>query len=178
MDQLNDTFSYKELENALKNSLPAIGSTVEEMKLKHEILSAVNTNYEIQFPADSLLSERMIFPVTRAEKNGMEDARFVKFTEDDGSCCYIATYTAYDGAVILPQLIITKDFCRFKIAPLHGQAAVNKNLALFPRKSMVVMLCYPGLTGSIIISCFLMTSICGRKLHCCSDQNITGNLYR
>jgi len=134
MDQLNDRFSYKELENALKNSLPAIGSTVEEMKLKHEILSAVNTNYEIQFPADSLLSERVIFPVTRAEKNGMEDARFVKFTEDDGSCCYIATYTAYDGAVILPQLIITKDFCRFKIAPLHGQAAVNKNLALFPRK--------------------------------------------
>ena len=134
MDQLNDTFSYKELETALKNSLPAIGSTVEEMKLKHEILSAVNTNYEIQFPADSLLSERVIFPVTRAEKNGMEDARFVKFTEDDGSYCYIATYTAYDGAVILPQLIITKDFCRFKIAPLHGQAAVNKNLALFPRK--------------------------------------------
>ena len=76
MDQLNDTFSYKELETALKNSLPAIGSTVEEMKLKHEILSAVNTNYEIQFPADSLLSERVIFPVTRAEKNGMEDARF------------------------------------------------------------------------------------------------------
>ncbi len=134
MDQLNESFSYKELETALKNALPAIGSPVEEMKLKHEILSAVNTNYEIQFPADSLLSERVIFPVTRAEKNGIEDARFVKFTNDDGSYCYIATYTAYDGSVILPQLIITKDFCHFKIAPLHGHAAVNKNLALFPRK--------------------------------------------
>src|SRR5690606_31535989 len=101
MDQLNDKFSYRELETVLKNTLPAIGSPAEEMKLKHEILSTVNTNYEIRFPSDSLLSERVIFPVTRAEKNGMEDARFVKFTEDDGSCYYIATYTAYDGAVIL-----------------------------------------------------------------------------
>ena len=47
---------------------------------------------------------------------------------------YIATYTAYDGSFILPQLIITKDFCHFKIWPLHGKAAINKNLALFPRK--------------------------------------------
>jgi predicted GH43/DUF377 family glycosyl hydrolase len=134
LDQLNDKFLYKELEAALKNSLPAIGSPAEEKKLKHEILSAVNTNYEIQFAADSLLSERVIFPITRAEKNGMEDARFVQFKEDDGNLSYIATYTAYDGSVILPQLIITKDFCHFKIAPLHGKGAVNKNLALFPRK--------------------------------------------
>ncbi|HEU5363901.1 MAG TPA: glycoside hydrolase family 130 protein [Hanamia sp.] len=134
LDQLNDQFSYKELETALKNSLPAIGSPAEEMKLKHEIFSTVNTSYEIHFDTNSLLSERVIFPVTGAEKNGMEDARFVQFKEDDGKLSYIATYTAYDGSVILPQLIITKDFCHFKIAPLHGKGAVNKNLALFPRK--------------------------------------------
>ncbi len=134
LNQLGDPFSYKELEAALKNSLPAIGSPAEEKRLKHEIPGMVNTNYELQFPADSSLSERVIFPVTRAEKNGIEDARFVKFKEDDGSFNYIATYTAYDGSAILPQLIITKDFCYFKIAPLHGKAAINKNLALFPRK--------------------------------------------
>jgi len=134
LNQLNDRFSYKELETALKNALPAIGTPVEEKKLKHEILGMVNTNYELQFSSASSLSERVIFPVTRAEKNGIEDARFVKFKEDDGSFNYIATYTAYDGTAILPQLIITKDFCCFRIAPLHGKAAINKNLALFPRK--------------------------------------------
>ena len=134
LSQLNDRFSYKELEVALKNSLPEIGSPVEAKKLKHEILSAVNTSYELHFPAHSSLSERVIFPVTRVEKNGIEDARFVKFTEDNGSFSYIATYTAYDGIVVLPHLILTKDFCHFKIAPLHGKAAINKNLALFPRK--------------------------------------------
>ena len=86
------------------------------------------------FPPDSLISERVIFPVTAIEKNGIEDARFVKFAEDDGTFTYIATYTAYDGTFIVPQLILTTDFFHFKIASLHGKAAVNKNLALFPRK--------------------------------------------
>jgi predicted GH43/DUF377 family glycosyl hydrolase len=134
LNQLKDTFSYKELEIALKNSLPSIQSQPEQRKLKHDILSMVNTNYELQFASNTLLSERVIFPVTRAEKNGIEDARFVKFVEEDGSFYYVATYTAYDGTVILPQLITTKDFCSFKVSPLHGKTAVNKNLALFPRK--------------------------------------------
>jgi predicted GH43/DUF377 family glycosyl hydrolase len=132
--QLQDTFSYKEIEVVLKNALMKIESATEKTRLKYEILSRVNTSYELQFPADSLLSERVIFPVTIIEKNGIEDARFVKFREDDGTFNYIATYTAYDGSFILPQLIITTDFCHFKIKPLHGKAAINKNLALFPRK--------------------------------------------
>ena len=133
LNQLGNSFSYKEIEIALKNAMPAIQSK-EERRMKHDILTLVNTSYELQFSPDSLLSERVIFPVTRIEKNGIEDARFVKFEEDDGTFNYIATYTAYDGSSILPQLIITKDFCRFKISPLHGKAAINKNLALFPRK--------------------------------------------
>ncbi len=134
LDQLKDPFSYKEIEVVLKDALLPIESLVERKKIRYDILSMVNTNYELHFPPDSLLSERVIFPVTRAEKNGIEDARFVKFAEDDGTFTYIATYTAYDGSFILPQLIITKDFCHFKITPLHGKAAINKNLALFPRK--------------------------------------------
>lgn len=134
INQLSDSFSYKEIETAVKNALPTIEDDAKKKRLKHEILIAVNTSYELQFPTDSLLSERVIFPVTRIEKNGIEDARFVKFSEDDGTFTYIATYTAYDGSVISPQLIITTDFLHFKIAPLHGKAAINKNLALFPRK--------------------------------------------
>ena len=94
----------------------------------------VNTSYELHFSADSIVSERVIFPVTFTEKNGIEDARFIKFAVDDGTFTYIATYTAYDGSYILPHLIETIDFLHFKISPLHGKAAINKNLALFPRK--------------------------------------------
>jgi predicted GH43/DUF377 family glycosyl hydrolase len=90
--------------------------------------------YELSFPSDSQLSERVIFPVTKYEKNGIEDARFVKFTHDNGAFTYIATYTAYDGLSIYPHLIETNDFCHFTITQLYGKAALNKNLALFPRK--------------------------------------------
>jgi predicted GH43/DUF377 family glycosyl hydrolase len=93
-----------------------------------------DTSYELHFNPATDLSERVIFPVTFTEKNGIEDARFVKFTDDDGAITYYATYTAYDGTFILPKLIETKDFCQFKTAPLTGKTAVNKNLALFPRK--------------------------------------------
>lgn len=134
LNQLPAPFSYKEVEAVLKNALTQIEATDEKTKLKYDILSKVNTSYELQFSADSLISERVIFPVTITEKNGIEDARFVKFAEEDGTFTYIATYTAYDGSFIMPQLIVTEDFSHFKIKPLHGKAAINKNLALFPRK--------------------------------------------
>ena len=77
----------------------------------------------------------MIFPAGPNETRGMEDARFVRFTADDGSATYYATYTAYDGFSILPQLIETEDFVRFTISTLNGAAAQNKGMALFPRRS-------------------------------------------
>ncbi len=80
------------------------------------------------------LSERIIFPVSDNESNGIEDARFVHFTDDDGEATYYATYTAYNGRVILPQILETKDFRRFKINTLNGRAVQNKGMALFPRK--------------------------------------------
>jgi Predicted glycosylase len=92
------------------------------------------TSYSLSFPTDSTLSERVIFPVTLNEKNGIEDARFVQFTDTDGDRTYMATYTAYNGSMIMPCLIETKDFCHFRMSQMTGAAAVNKNLALFPRK--------------------------------------------
>lgn len=91
------------------------------------------SNYEISFRENKPISERIIFPISANESNGIEDARFVRFVEKDGSVCYYATYTAYNGRVILPQLIETRDFLRFKVITLNGRAAQNKGMALFPR---------------------------------------------
>jgi len=93
-----------------------------------------DSNYELRFPSSLSLSERIIFPVSANESNGIEDARFVRFTEDDGSVMYYATYTAYNGRAILPQLIETKDFHHFRILTLNGGAVQNKGMALFPRR--------------------------------------------
>ena len=80
------------------------------------------------------MSERIIFPVSSNESNGIEDARFVRFTEDDGSIMYYATYTAYNGRTILPQFIETQDFLHFRVLTLNGGAVQNKGMALFPRR--------------------------------------------
>ena len=76
----------------------------------------------------------MLFPVTPSQSNGIEDARFVRFQNDDGTHTYYATYTAYDGKMILPQFIETPDFLHFKFITLNGPAVQNKGMALFPRK--------------------------------------------
>ncbi len=91
------------------------------------------SNYDLTFDGESL-SERVLFPAGPADSRGMEDARFVRFVEDDGSVVFYATYTAFDGFRILPQLITTKDFNRFRVSTLHGSCAQNKGMALFPRR--------------------------------------------
>ncbi len=90
--------------------------------------------YAVEFADGSALSERVLWPSTGAEQGGMEDARFVRFTDDDGSISFYATYTAYSGSHIGQQLIQTTDFESFTSAPIVGPAAANKGLALFPRR--------------------------------------------
>lgn len=92
------------------------------------------SNYSIQFEPYHSLSERVIFPVLPIESKGIEDARFVRFVDDNGSATYYGTYTAYDGFSILPQLIETKDFITFNVITLGGREVKNKGMALFPRK--------------------------------------------
>lgn len=98
------------------------------------IMWLANSNYELQFEQDHDLSERIIFPASKNDINGIEDARFVRFVDDDGSVTYYATYTAYNGQDILPQIIETKDFINFKMITLNGKFSKNKGMALFPRK--------------------------------------------
>jgi len=88
---------------------------------------------EIVFEPAPDISERVIFPVTESQSNGIEDARFVQFS-DGGRTTYYATYTAYRGTAIRSELIETSDFLSFRMTPLRGAAARNKGMALFPRK--------------------------------------------
>ena len=88
---------------------------------------------EVAFLSDEELSERVIFPITLAQSNGIEDARFVEF-DDEGRKTFYATYTAYSGRAIRSELLETTDFRSFRMTPLGGPAARNKGMALFPRK--------------------------------------------
>lgn len=98
------------------------------------IMALAKSNYEITYLPEHSLSERLIFPFGPTESNGIEDARFVEFQEDDGSTRYYATYSAFDGKIVLPQLLETEDFLHFKMHTLNGPAVANKGLALFPRR--------------------------------------------
>lgn len=113
----------------------------ERLPLSHEtkrtlecIQWLADSNYELRFSEKLALSERILFPVSDNESNGIEDARFVRFIEDDGIVTYCATYTAYNGRAILPQLIETQDFLHFRVLTLNGSAVQNKGMALFPRR--------------------------------------------
>ncbi|MDI3520996.1 MAG: hypothetical protein PWR04_984 [Anaerophaga sp.] len=134
ISQLPDEFNYDQVREAAQNIEEESDLSLEAQKALQEILWLAGSYTEIRFSLDTDLSERVIFPLSKFEKNGIEDARFVRFVEDDGSVSYYATYTAYDGYTILPKLIVTKDFYRFRIFPIHGKFAKDKNLALFPRR--------------------------------------------
>jgi predicted GH43/DUF377 family glycosyl hydrolase len=133
LSRLPDHFTLVELEVSLleleDHALPP-AIWFETVKIIR-VLAA--SSYVTEFPEDSALSERVIFPAGPNETRGMEDARFVRFTDAEGQTRYYATYTAYDGFSILPQLIETTDFVRFTISTLNGAAAQNKGMALFPR---------------------------------------------
>jgi predicted GH43/DUF377 family glycosyl hydrolase len=132
LGRLGPTFTIAELETSL-NEVEQGGSHAIWFETAKIIRVLASSNYVTTFPADSELSERVIFPAGPNETRGMEDARFVRFTERDGHVKYYATYTAYDGFEIWPQLIETEDFARFAVSTLNGAAAQNKGMALFPR---------------------------------------------
>jgi len=96
-------------------------------------LGSDGESVELTFKPDGHISERVIFPVTDAQSNGIEDARFVEFDED-GRKTFYATYTAYSGKAIRSELLQTDDFLNFRMSPLRGSAARNKGMGLFPRK--------------------------------------------
>ena len=143
MDALGDEFTFGELKRCVEHARKSMELSTAKELLLNEIMWLANSHYEIDFSLDTALSERVIFPISESERNGIEDARFVMFAEDDGTKKYYATYTAYDGITIMPKLITTTDFYHFEVLPIHGEIAQNKGMALFPRKikGRYAMLC-------------------------------------
>ncbi len=135
LSRLSDRFSYEEL----KEGIAALSeeprfSSERQQRCFNAMQRLADSNYQLDFDPDTELSEKVIFPISEEEKVGIEDARFVQFHEDDGETIYYATYTAFDGSTIMPQLIKTTDFTHFKMRTLNGDPMKNKDIALFPRK--------------------------------------------
>src|SRR5271169_5758793 len=132
MDKFGESFGLEELRASLEVEVNQ--SRVSDRNAMRGMLALARSNYEVQFQPQQQLSERVLFPATPSQRNGIEDARFVCFQKDDRSHVYYATFTAFDGKVILPELVETTDFLRFRFITLNGPAAENKGMALFPRK--------------------------------------------
>jgi predicted GH43/DUF377 family glycosyl hydrolase len=134
LDSLPDPFTIGDLDILLgllwdqQITRHAATRTIDQLRL------IAACNYTARFPNGSAIGERVLMPSAPTETHGMEDARFVRFTDDDGSVAYHATYTAFDGADVTPQLLTTTDFETFRSAQLTGPAATNKGMALFPRR--------------------------------------------
>ena len=134
LERLPEKFVYPEIKRTVQELLENNEMTIERQKVLKEILWLADSHYELKFSLDTDISERAIFPIMETEKQGIEDARFVRFTDSKGNVDYYATYTGYDGYTIIPKLLHTKDFFHFRSMPLFGRYAQDKNLALFPRK--------------------------------------------
>ena len=152
-DQLSDQFLLSDLINVLCNVVDA-----EHKDIGSNIKWLAKSNYQLEFKPDLELSEKIIFPASQNDSNGIEDARFVRFVDEAGRVTYYATYTAYNGFGILPQILETEDFLTFKMITLNGQFSKNKGMALFPRK----------INGKYM----MVSRVDGENLYLMSSENI------
>jgi predicted GH43/DUF377 family glycosyl hydrolase len=134
LDRLPETFGGADLEVRLAELDTQRDTRRNAAGTVRRLRDLAARSYQVSFPPRSPLGSRVLFPATSDERKGVEDARFVRFVDDDGSTTYHATYTAFDGLNIRQQLLTTDDFASFTSAPLLGAAASNKGLALFPRR--------------------------------------------
>jgi predicted GH43/DUF377 family glycosyl hydrolase len=134
LEHLGETFTIDELELQIKKLRSTKFRVIDKQHAIDTAMWLARSNYEVIFRSDEPISERVLFPVTENESSGIEDARFVRFVDDDRSVTYYATYTAYNGFSILPQILETTDFLTFKFHTLTGEGVHNKGMALFPRK--------------------------------------------
>jgi predicted GH43/DUF377 family glycosyl hydrolase len=155
LDRLPEQFTAQDFEGQLtalraqRDTRRNAAATVDRLR------SIAMRSYHVEFPVDVALSERVLWPAMAAESHGMEDARFVRFVDSDETVTYYATYTAYDGAAITLQLLQTKDFVTFDVAPIAGRVATNKGLAIFPRRingRFAALSRYDGETNAVALS--------------------------
>ena len=126
---LPDCFSLDELHETIARKPPD-----QHTPGFRSVLWLAESNYHVDISTNSRLDELAIFPLSRGESNGMEDLRLTRFIEDDGSVLYCGTYTAYNGERIMPMLLTTTSFKHLEFHSLNGRCALNKGMALFPRR--------------------------------------------
>lgn len=148
LNSLHDQFLARDIKNRKINGNDYLNIT-----------ELIDSNYDCNFPQDSHLSERVLFPISKSESMGMEDARFVLFTEENGDKSYYGTYTAYNGNKIKTQLITTDNFNNFGVRTLHGEVIKDKGFALFPRK----------INGQY----FITSRLDGENIYMMSSNNLT-----
>ena len=134
LDALGDRFTGADLSRQLAKLQTHLSTRGRAYETITEIRAIAQRTYGIEFSSQTAISERVLWPSMPAEAAGMEDARFVRFTDDDGSVTFYASYTAYSGTHISQQLLETRDFQTFVSTPMVGAAAANKGVALFPRR--------------------------------------------
>ncbi len=134
LGRLGARFTEADLENRLRLLEKHVATRKQARRIIGLMRRIAERTYDVRFENDTPLSERVLLPAMSAESHGMEDARFVRFTEDDASVTFYASYTAYNGTDIGQQLLETEDFLTFTSSPMVGTAAANKGLALFPRR--------------------------------------------
>lgn len=137
MDRLGKSFVLEQLRSALDSELKEVRGLEDAKECRstgEKIRILAESNCEVQFLPEQDISERTIFPTSPSQSKGIEDARFVRFDNGDGTHVYYATVTAYDGRFILSELIETRDFLHFRFITLNGPAVQNKGMAVFPRR--------------------------------------------
>ncbi|MBI1336711.1 MAG: glycosidase [Phycisphaera sp.] len=134
INPLPERFSLIQLHQSLETVRAEHGHKPTTAPAIENITFLARSNYHIDMPEEEPLSELVIYPMSEDESRGMEDLRLVRFTHDDGQVEYFGTYTAYNGYRILPMMLQTSDFRRIEVHSLNGACAINKGMALFPRK--------------------------------------------
>jgi predicted GH43/DUF377 family glycosyl hydrolase len=130
---LPDTFTMGELNETVGQVHEHTLNRERVQRAIEHVYRVASSSYQVEFPPETQLAERLLWPAAQAESHGMEDARLVR-VDEDGAAVYYATYTAFDGGAIGVQLLTTTDFRQFRISSLAGPGAQNKGLALFPRR--------------------------------------------
>ena len=134
LSELDDSFSLQDVLRIVDRVQTRAQSAPHSDHEPHGIEWLTSCDYDIETSPDGNITELVLFPISEAESQGMEDMRLVRFAEDDGSLCYYGTYTAYNGRQVLPHLVEMPRPGLARIRMLHGRCVKNKGLALFPRK--------------------------------------------
>jgi predicted GH43/DUF377 family glycosyl hydrolase len=134
LDRLGDVFTSAQFEHAITEARAAVSEKLQIEESLQDIRWLAHSNYQLELSREAEASEVVIFPQTSNESHGIEDLRMVRFVDDDGTVTYYGTCTAFDGYHVLPQLIETRDFLKIGVHTINGANAINKGMALFPRR--------------------------------------------